>query len=57
MSSYLTDAGELTRRYELATRGSHHRTHHAVDRPARPGARRRDQLAVRLRRVAARLEQ
>lgn len=51
MNSHLTEAGELTRRFDLAQR-----THHRV-RPPLPAQRRRDQVADRLRRFADRLEQ
>ncbi|GAA1477037.1 hypothetical protein GCM10009623_14830 [Nocardioides aestuarii] len=55
MSSHLTEAGEMTRRFDLAT--------HEVDRAHRAdretGVRttRRHQLATSLRRFADRLEQ
>lgn len=51
MNTHLTEAGELTRRLDLAQR-SHHRVH-----PTLPTPRRRDQVAARLRRFADRLEQ
>ena len=54
MSSNLTEAGEITRRFDLAEHAAH-RAHHPA--ATRTGARRRDQLAASLRRVADRLEQ
>ena len=51
MNCHLTEAGEMTRRFELAELRSHRPS------PSRPTPRRRDQLATSLRRVAARLEQ
>lgn len=50
MNSYLTEAEELTRRYDLAER--RHRRQH----PTHPVAR-RQRVAASLRRVADRLEQ
>jgi hypothetical protein len=51
VNTHLTEAGELTRRFDLAQRA-----HHQV-RPSLPTPRRRDQVASRLRRFADRLEQ
>lgn len=50
MNSHLTEAEELTRRYDLAERSSHHRPR------VRPVPR-RHQLATSLRRVADKLDQ
>lgn len=55
MSSYLTEAEELTRRYELDEHQSQ-RHHHRVP-PTHPKPRRRARVAAGLRRVADRLEQ
>ncbi len=54
MSSYLTEAEELTRRYDLAQHETERRTH----RPdaTHPAPRRRARVAAGLRRVADRLE-
>jgi hypothetical protein len=49
VSSYFTEAAEITRRYDLEQRRTHHRT------PRPPRARTR--AAASLRRVADRLEQ
>ena len=51
MSSYLTEADEMSRRFELDERRHHHVT------PAQPAPRRRTRVAVGLRRLADRLEQ
>lgn len=51
MSSYLTEAEEMSRRYELDERLHHRPT------PAHPTPRRRTRVAAGLRRVADRLEQ
>lgn len=51
MSSYLTEAEEMSRRYELEER-RHHRVAPSVSAP-----RRRTRVAAGLRRVADRLEQ
>lgn len=50
MSSYLTEAEEMTRRYELDQRRNHRVA------PAHPAPRRRTRVAAGLRRVADRLE-
>lgn len=51
MSSYLTEADEMSRRYELDAR----RHHHVTQTP--PAPRRRIRVAAGLRRLADRLEQ
>ena len=51
MNSYLTEAQEMTRRYDLDER-----RHHRVT-PTHPTPRRRTRVAAGLRRVADRLEQ
>lgn len=51
MNSHLTEAEEMTRRYDLAER----RTRRSS--PTHPAPRRRHRLASGLRRVADRLEQ
>ncbi len=53
MSSYLTEAEELTRRYDLAQHETE-RTHRPA--PTHPAPRRRARVAAGLRRVADRLE-
>lgn len=55
MSSYLTDAEEMTRRYDLDERRTHHLDHRVT--PTHPTPRRRTRVAAGLRRVADRLEQ
>ncbi len=51
MSSYLTEAEEMSRRYDLEER-----RHHRVT-PTHPAPRRRTRVAAGLRRMADRLEQ
>jgi hypothetical protein len=57
MSSHLTEAGEITRRLDLAAHASD-RAHRATRETGHAGQpRRRHQLADRLRRFADRLDQ
>ena len=55
MSSHLTEAGEMTRRFDLATHEADRA--HRADRETGGRTTRRHQLASSLRRFADRLEQ